>query len=74
MLYFDKLTMAIVLCFAIGLAWISVPPADIEPSVLEVKPISDNGAQSATYEITRRSERFVSANTESHLRGPLSNW
>lgn len=74
MLYFDKLTMAIVLGFAIALAWVSVPPADIEPPLLEVKPIADTGAQSATYEITRRSERLVSASTDSHLNGPFSNW
>ncbi|MCC9620195.1 hypothetical protein LPB41_00700 [Thalassospira sp. MA62] len=51
MLYLDKLTMLAVLGFALGLAWASVPPTDLQARAIQINPIAWSGKNEQTFEL-----------------------
>ncbi|NIY77448.1 hypothetical protein HED22_17485 [Thalassospira sp. HF15] len=50
MLYLDKLAMLAVLGFALGLAWMTVPPSNLHARSIQAMPLKGAAALGATYE------------------------
>ncbi|WP_297020940.1 hypothetical protein [Thalassospira sp.] len=50
MLYFDKLAMLAVLGFGLVLAWMTVPPSDLQAKSIEAMPLKGSATLGATYE------------------------
>lgn len=50
MLYLDKLAMLAVLGFALGLAWMTVPPSNLHAQSIEAMPLKGTATLGATYE------------------------